>query len=105
MARCPGMTPRNLDSVLVRCPACGREVEIFSDEPRRPCRCGHVVWRQVRPRCAEWCPAAAQCLGGTIDAEDLAARLAELRRDPHARQYVQSIRARVKGTLDDRQVE
>ena len=44
--RCPGrQSLRNLDSVVVPCPDCGRLVEFFTDEPKRRCRCGRVLLR------------------------------------------------------------
>jgi len=95
--KCPGrMLSRNLDSVVVPCPACGRLVEFFSDEPKRRCRCGHLLLREALPRCADWCPAAAACLGEAIDIRELSRRLARIRNDPKARQCLASIQARLK---------
>ncbi|MCK4276809.1 MAG: hypothetical protein KAX78_09865 [Phycisphaerae bacterium] len=92
-SKCPGrMTPRDLDSVLVPCPQCGRIVEFFTDEPKRRCRCGHLLLRESLPRCADWCPAAAQCLGEAIDIRDLERRLATIKNDPRARACLASIR-------------
>jgi len=46
------------------CPGCGSEVEIWTDEFRRPCpRCGRVVFRDAGLGCLEWCAMAEQCLG------------------------------------------
>jgi len=95
MDKCPGSFARKLDSVLVVCPACGREVEIFTDEPKRTCRCGNVLRREAQPTCAEWCPAAAQCLGEELDAEEHQRRLAALKDDPRAKEYVECIRRRL----------
>ena len=95
MDKCPGSFARKLDGVLVVCPACGREVEIFTDEPKRTCRCGNVLRREARPTCAEWCPAAAQCLGEQLDAEEHKRRLAAVKDDPRAEEYVECIRRRV----------
>ena len=66
MARyCPGAirikepTPED-----VKCPNCGAEVEIFSDELRVRCqKCGTMVYREETPSCINWCAAARQCLG------------------------------------------
>lgn len=77
--------------MLVACPDCGREVEIFTDEPKRRCRCGTIVRREALPRCADWCPAAPQCLGDRLDVEEWQQRLARARNDPHAREYVAGI--------------
>ncbi len=94
MNKCPGsMTPRNLDSVIVRCPGCGRNVEIFTDEPKRRCRCGRLLLREAQPRCAEWCAAAAQCLGEAVDVRELERRLAKIKNDPRAKQCLERVRA------------
>ena len=49
----------------VDCPACGRKVEFFKDDPSR--RCAHCGHRFVNPRldfgCAAYCPFAEQCIG------------------------------------------
>jgi len=64
--RCPGRrAAASLESTLVPCPRCGRTVEIFGDETRVHCRCGHWVAREARPSCAQWCSEAARCLGKT----------------------------------------
>ena len=93
--KCPGSFKRSLDSEILKCPDCGREVEIFSDEPMRACRCGTELRREGRPSCADWCPAAAECLGEAIDKDEHARRVAELRNDPHAKEYVECIRRQV----------
>ena len=47
-----------------KCPKCGAEVEIFSDEARIKCqKCGTMVFREKMPSCIEWCASARQCLG------------------------------------------
>jgi hypothetical protein len=82
---------RSLDSAVVPCPSCGREVELFSDEPSRRCRCGRLIVQETPPSCADWCPAAPECLGSSLDAEEVRRRGARLRDDPHAKQYVDRI--------------
>ena len=97
MQKCPGQTTtRELDSVLVPCPDCGRLVEFFTDEPKRRCRCGRLLTREALPRCAEWCPAAAQCLGEAVDVRELRRRLAKIKNDPRAKRCLESIRERMK---------
>ena len=81
-----------LECVTIPCPECGREVELFSDEPKRTCHCGHVVMRETVPRCADWCPAAAQCFGEAVDSRVLKKRLAEVKNDPKAAECVRTIR-------------
>jgi len=62
--KCPGQDPRNLRAELHKCPKCGYEVEIFSDESSRKCpECGERVYREKTPSCIEWCASARQCLG------------------------------------------
>ncbi len=90
------MTPRDLDSVLVPCPGCGRLVEFFTDEPKRRCRCGKLLLRVSLPRCAEWCPAAGLCLGEAIDPRELKRRLERVRNDPRAKRLLDSVREHLK---------
>lgn len=63
-SRCPGQNDRNLRVELYKCPNCGAEVEIFSDELRVKChKCGETIGRERMPSCIEWCAFARQCLG------------------------------------------
>lgn len=65
--KCPGQdfrfwTPE--DIYEVPCPACENPVEFFKNDTLRKCeKCGYQF---ANPRlnlgCAEWCPAAADCL-------------------------------------------
>jgi DNA-directed RNA polymerase subunit RPC12/RpoP len=62
-SRCPGRD-KNLRAAIYKCPHCGAEVEIFSDEIKVKCRnCGKRVYRDKIPSCIEWCASARQCLG------------------------------------------
>ena len=62
--RCPGQDMRKLKVSLLKCPECGAEVEIFSDELRAKCqKCGAQVYKENTPSCIDWCPSARQCLG------------------------------------------
>ncbi len=62
--RCPGQDMRKLRVELYRCPGCGGEVEVFSDESRVRChKCGEMVYREKAPSCINWCSSARQCLG------------------------------------------
>ncbi len=98
------MGPRELDSVLVTCPSCGSAVEFFTDEPKRRCRCGRLLTRESAPRCAEWCPAAASCLGEAVDVRQLQRRLARIRNDPRARECLDRVLRQLgkKASNDDR---
>ncbi len=62
--RCPGLDGKNLRAAIYKCPKCGAEVEIFSDEIRVKCRnCGEQVYTEKVPSCIEWCASACECLG------------------------------------------
>ena len=90
--KCPGSTPnKSLDSIVVKCASCGADVELFSDEPKRRCRCGNIVRRDTTPRCADWCPAAALCLGEATGAQSFKKRQAEVRSNPVAKECLARI--------------
>jgi predicted Zn-ribbon and HTH transcriptional regulator len=62
--KCPGQDDRNLKAEIVRCPDCGYEVEIFSDELKIKCpRCKGLICRILLPSCIDWCKYARECLG------------------------------------------
>ncbi len=62
--KCPGQDSRKLSVSLHKCPNCGNEVEIFSDELRVRCnKCGEMVYRESTPSCVSWCASARECLG------------------------------------------
>jgi len=63
-SRCPGQDGRNLRVELYKCPSCGAEVEIFSDEIKVKCHnCGEMIYKEKIPSCIDWCASARQCLG------------------------------------------
>jgi NADH pyrophosphatase NudC (nudix superfamily) len=63
-SKCPGQDFRNLRVSLHKCPNCGAEVEIFSDEIKVKCqKCGEMIYREKIPSCIDWCASARQCLG------------------------------------------
>jgi len=62
--KCPGQDMRNLRVSVHKCPNCGAEVEIFSDELRVKCpKCKKYIYKERVPSCIEWCTSAPQCLG------------------------------------------
>ncbi|MFH0847440.1 MAG: phosphohydrolase [Chloroflexota bacterium] len=62
--KCPGQDGRDLKVDVMRCPGCGAEVEIFSDEFRVRCqKCKKWVCRKEVPSCYQWCRSARECLG------------------------------------------
>ncbi len=63
-AGCPGQDTRKLRVGLYKCPNCGTEVEMFSDEVKVRCyNCKEWVYKEKMPSCVEWCASARQCLG------------------------------------------
>jgi hypothetical protein len=64
MGRCPGQDGRELKVSLHKCPNCGAEVEMFSDETRARCHvCKQFVCKDEVPTCIAWCAKARECLG------------------------------------------
>ena len=95
--RCPGkQSLRQLDSVVIPCPDCGQLVEFFTDEPKRKCRCGRVLLRETVPQCAQWCAAAADCLGQTVDLSELQRRLATVKDDRRAKEFLDQVRQQLQ---------
>jgi len=46
------------------CPACGYQVEMFSDEMKVKCpKCKAKVCRVRLPTCINWCKHARECVG------------------------------------------
>jgi hypothetical protein len=64
-AFCPGSKLlRQPAPELFPCPNCGAEVEIWSDEFKRPCpKCRKMVLRPGGMSCLEWCKQAKECVG------------------------------------------
>ncbi|MBI2860246.1 MAG: phosphohydrolase [Chloroflexi bacterium] len=61
---CPGHEEKMLRVELYKCPKCGAEVEVFSDEEKVKCQdCGEYIYRGQTPSCIDWCASARQCLG------------------------------------------
>ncbi len=62
-SKCPGQDFRELRVSLHKCPNCGADVEIFSDEIRTKCqKCGELVYREKIPSCIDRYASASQCL-------------------------------------------
>ncbi|MCK4547199.1 MAG: hypothetical protein KAW17_07135 [Candidatus Eisenbacteria sp.] len=65
--KCPGRNGASWkpeDVFELECPGCGIRVEFFKDDFWRECpACGRLVKNPDLNRgCAQWCPAAEQCL-------------------------------------------
>jgi len=63
--KCPGSKGfRQPRPEIIKCPSCGEEVEIWTDEIRAICpKCKRVVMRQEGPSCLDWCRYAKECVG------------------------------------------
>ncbi len=62
--RCPGAANIRTPTLLIKkCPQCGDEVELFSNDVKVACsRCGFVVWNDIAS-CVQWCKYAKECVG------------------------------------------
>ena len=65
--RCPGSVAFTKPKIeLVRCPNCGTDVEVWSDEAEGKCPgCSRPVCRTHTQSCIDWCKYAPECLGDT----------------------------------------
>lgn len=62
--KCPGTDIRYLKIEIIKCPNCGYELEIFSDEIKVKCpNCKTDVFREDIPSCISWCKYAKECIG------------------------------------------
>jgi len=76
IGKCPGAkafaqpTPE-----FMPCPACHREVEIWTDEPEAKCdSCGTRVSRDMLQGCVDYCESAEACLGESLYQRLMAAK-------------------------------
>ena len=62
--KCPGQDDRSIKSEAIKCPDCGYQAEIFSDEIKVKCpKCRGLICRERLPSCVDWCKAARECIG------------------------------------------
>lgn len=62
--KCPGQDDRNIKLDTIRCPDCGYQIEIFSDEMKVRCpKCKNLACRDKLPSCVDWCKSARECIG------------------------------------------
>ena len=63
--RCPGSMAFSQPKIeIVRCPHCGDDAEVWTDEAEGKCRkCAHPVIRSNTQSCIDWCKYAKDCLG------------------------------------------
>jgi ribosomal protein S27AE len=64
---CPGAANLKTPTLQVRkCPRCGEEIEIFSNEVSATCGgCGFVMYND-RASCIQWCRYAEECVGPEV---------------------------------------
>lgn len=64
---CPGAANLRTPTLTIRkCPQCGEEVEVFSNDAAVKCsRCGFVVYNDMES-CIQWCRHAKECLGNGV---------------------------------------
>ena len=62
--RCPGAANLRTPTLTIRkCPKCGEEVEIFSNDLKVTCgNCGFVIYNDIQS-CIRWCKYAKDCVG------------------------------------------
>ncbi len=61
---CPGAANLRTPTLSIRkCPQCGEEVEIFSNDLKVRCpNCGFLIYNDVQS-CIQWCKFAKECVG------------------------------------------
>jgi len=61
---CPGAANLRTPTLAIKkCPQCGNEVEVFSNDVSVTCdHCGFVVYNDIMT-CVQWCKYAKECVG------------------------------------------
>ena len=61
--KCPGAANIRTPTIkLKKCPECGEEVEVFSNDVKVTCtKCGFIVYNDIQS-CVQWCKHAKQCV-------------------------------------------
>jgi len=62
--QCPGAAHMRTPTLEIKkCPQCGEEVEIFSNEMQVECsNCGLTIYNDLES-CVQWCKYAKECVG------------------------------------------
>lgn len=65
---CPGSKEfKHPQPEMIKCPFCGGEVEIWTDEFHAVCeKCGNSVGREKGQSCLDWCKYAKECVGEDV---------------------------------------
>jgi protein-tyrosine-phosphatase/ribosomal protein S27AE len=66
-AKCPGAVGVRTPTIITKkCPECGREVEILSNEMQTRCtKCGFTIYNNLES-CVQWCKHARECVGEEV---------------------------------------
>ena len=61
---CPGAANLRTPTLAIKkCPQCGNEVEVFSNDLKVTCdNCGFVIYNDIIS-CIQWCRYAKECVG------------------------------------------
>nr|WP_321351574.1 hypothetical protein [uncultured Methanoregula sp.] len=61
---CPGAANLRTPTLAIKkCPQCGEDVELFSNDISVACsNCGFVVYNEIES-CVQWCKHAKECVG------------------------------------------
>lgn len=60
---CPGAANLRTPTLAIKkCPQCGEDVELFSNDISVKCSCGFVVYNDIES-CIQWCKHAKECVG------------------------------------------
>lgn len=61
--KCPGSLGGTPTLKIKKCPECGNEVEIFSNDVKVDCeKCGFTIYNNIES-CVQWCKYARYCVG------------------------------------------
>ena len=65
MFECPGASTIKAPTIeIIKCPKCGVETELFTDEIAIKCdECGTIVSRVADLACVKWCRYTKECIG------------------------------------------
>lgn len=68
ISNCPGALKfKEPEPEIIKCPSCGEEVEIWTDEIKVTCRnCKETTICEGGPNCLDWCKYAKECVGDQI---------------------------------------
>jgi len=65
--KCPGAIGIRTPTLKIKkCPECGGEVEVFSNDVQVKCdKCGFAVYNDLES-CIQWCKYAKECVGEEV---------------------------------------